>query len=100
RSVLTLLLTMIDGKKTSVFVAFGRGAERSNANALLTLSDVFSGGAVERRLLSGWSFQQRNRNVQKTRQSVVAIGNRKVSITATGFIAPSISNRQTCEQSP
>jgi hypothetical protein len=59
RSVLTLLLTMIEGKKTSVFVAFGRGAERSNANALLTLSDVFAGGAVERWLLSGWSFQQR-----------------------------------------
>jgi hypothetical protein len=58
KSVLTLLLTMIDGKKTSVFVAFGRGAE-TNASALVALSDVFAGGVVERRLLSGWSFQQR-----------------------------------------
>jgi hypothetical protein len=44
KSVLTLLLTMIDGKKkTSVFVAFGRGAE-TNASALVALSDVFAGG--------------------------------------------------------
>jgi hypothetical protein len=49
---------MIDGKKTSVFVAFGRGAE-TNASALVAPSDVFAGGVVERRLLSGWSFQQR-----------------------------------------
>src|SRR4029450_10241975 len=47
RSVLTLLLTIIDGKKTSVFVAFGRGAE-TNASALVALSDVFVGGVVER----------------------------------------------------
>jgi len=58
RSVLTLLLTMFDGKKTSVFVAFRLGAERPRAGALVTLSDVFAGGVVERRLLSGWSFQQ------------------------------------------
>ena len=31
----------------------------SSASALVALSDVFAGGVVERRLLSGWSFQQR-----------------------------------------
>src|SRR5262245_38035663 len=59
KSVLTLFLTTTDGKKISVFVAFGRGAEESNASALVALSDVFAAGAVERLLLSGWSFQQR-----------------------------------------
>jgi hypothetical protein len=57
KSVLALFLTTTDGKKISVFVAFGR--EGSNANALVALSDVLAGGVVERRLLSGWSFQQR-----------------------------------------
>jgi hypothetical protein len=44
-------------EKISVFVAFG--AEESNASALVALSDVSAGGVVERRLLRGWSFQQR-----------------------------------------
>jgi hypothetical protein len=57
KSVLALFLTTTDGKKISVFVAFGR--EGSNANALVALSDVLAGGVAERRLLSGWSFQQR-----------------------------------------
>jgi hypothetical protein len=59
KSVLTLFLTTTDGKKISVFVAFGRGAEESNASALVALTDVFAAGVVERLLLSGWSFQQR-----------------------------------------
>src|SRR5215472_8025821 len=58
KSVLTLFLTTTDGKKISVFVAFARDAEESNASALVALSDVFAAG-VERLLLSGWSFQQR-----------------------------------------
>ena len=58
RSVLTLLLAMFDGKKTSVFVAFRLGAERPRACTLVVLSDVFPGSVVERRPLSGWSFQQ------------------------------------------
>jgi hypothetical protein len=57
RSALTLLLTMTDGKKISVFVGFGRGAE-TNASALVAPSAVLAGGAVERGLLSGWLFQQ------------------------------------------
>jgi hypothetical protein len=57
KSVLALFLTTTDGKKISVFVAFG--AEESNASALVALSDVSAGGVVERRLVSGWSFQQR-----------------------------------------
>jgi hypothetical protein len=52
-------LTIIDGEKTSVFVAFGRGAETSSARASVALSDVFAGGVVVARLLSGWSSQQR-----------------------------------------
>jgi len=52
-------LTIIDGEKTSVFVAFGLGAERSSACALLALSDVLAGGVIEGRLLGGLSFQQR-----------------------------------------
>lgn len=54
KSVLALFLTTSDGKKISVFVAFG--VEGSNASALVALSDVFAGGVVERLLLSGWSF--------------------------------------------
>jgi hypothetical protein len=57
KSVLALFLTTSDGKKISVFVAFG--VEGSNASALVALSDVFAGCVVERPLLSGWSFQQR-----------------------------------------
>ena len=57
KSILALFLTTTDGKKTSVFVAFG--VEESNASALVALSDVSAGGVVERRLLRGWSFQQR-----------------------------------------
>ena len=57
KSVLALFLTTTDGKKISVFVAFGR--EGSNASALVALSDVLAGGVVERRLVKGWSFQQR-----------------------------------------
>ena len=57
KSVLSLFLTTTDGKKISVFVAFGR--EGSNASALVALSDVLAGGVVERRLVKGWSFQQR-----------------------------------------
>ena len=57
KSILALFLTTTDGKKTSVFVAFG--VEGSNASALVALSDVSAGGVVERRLLRGWSFQQR-----------------------------------------
>ena len=56
KSILALFLTTTDGKKTSVFVAFG--VEGSNASALVALSDVSAGGVVERRLLRGWSFQQ------------------------------------------
>jgi hypothetical protein len=59
KSVLTLFLTTTDGKKISVFVAFARDAEESNASALVALSDVFAAGVVERLLFSGWSFQQR-----------------------------------------
>src|SRR5262245_28011102 len=55
----SMSLTVIDGKKTSVFVACGRGADRSSACALEELSDIFAGGVVGRRLLRGWSFQQR-----------------------------------------
>ena len=54
----SVLLLTFEGKKTSVFVAFALGAERPRARALVALSDVFVGGVVERRLLSGWSFQQ------------------------------------------
>jgi hypothetical protein len=57
KSVFALFLTTSDGKKISVFVAFG--VEGSNASALVALSDVFAGGVVERLLISGWSFQQR-----------------------------------------
>src|SRR5262245_38555077 len=57
KSVLAPFLTTTDGKKISVFVAFGR--EGSNASALVALSDVLAGGVVERRLVKGWSFQQR-----------------------------------------
>ena len=57
KSVLALFLTTTDGNKISVFVAFG--VEGSNASALVALSDAFAGGVVERRLLSGWTFQQR-----------------------------------------
>jgi hypothetical protein len=57
KSVLALFLTTTDGKKISVFVAFG--GEGSSASGLVALSDVLAGGVVERRLLSGWSFQQR-----------------------------------------
>jgi hypothetical protein len=57
KSVLALFLTTSDGKKISVFVAFG--VEGSNASALVALSDVFAGGVVKWRLLSGWSFQHR-----------------------------------------
>ena len=57
KSVLALFLTTTDGKKISVFVAFG--VEGSNASALVALFDVSAGGVVERRLLRGWSFQQR-----------------------------------------
>ncbi|HVI16689.1 MAG TPA: hypothetical protein VM822_27985 [Pseudolabrys sp.] len=59
KSILALFLTTTAGKKISVFVAFGRGAEESNASALVALSDVFTAGVVKWRLLSGWSFQQR-----------------------------------------
>jgi hypothetical protein len=52
----SMSLTVIDGKKISVVVAFGRGAERSSARALVALSNVFAGGVVERRLLSGQVF--------------------------------------------
>jgi hypothetical protein len=57
KTVLALFLTTTDGKKISVFVAFG--AEESNASVLVALSDLSAGGVVERRLVSGWSFQQR-----------------------------------------
>jgi len=50
---------MVDGKKILVFVACGRGADRSSACALEALSDIFAGGVVGRRLVKGWSFQQR-----------------------------------------
>jgi hypothetical protein len=49
----SMSLTVIDGKKTSVFAACGRGVDRSSACALEALSDIFAGGVVERRLLSG-----------------------------------------------
>jgi hypothetical protein len=52
-------LTIIDGEEISVFVAFGRGAGRTSARAVVMLSDVFAGGVVEGRLLSGLSSQQR-----------------------------------------
>jgi hypothetical protein len=55
----SMSLTIIDREKTSVFAAFGLGGERSSdGDALLALSEIFAGGAVKRRLLSGWSFQQ------------------------------------------
>jgi hypothetical protein len=58
KSVLALFLTTTDGKKISVFVAFGR-AGGANASALVALPDAFAGGVVEWGLLSGRSFQHR-----------------------------------------
>jgi len=52
-------LTIIEGEEISLFVAFGRGAGRTSARAVVMLSDVFAGGVVEERLLNGWSPQQR-----------------------------------------
>jgi len=54
----SMSLTIIDREKTSVLAAFGLGAVRSSACALVALSDIFAGGLVGR-LLRGWSFQQR-----------------------------------------
>jgi len=59
KSVSALFLTTTEGKKIWVFVGFGRGSGRANASVLMALSDAFADGVVERRLLSGWSFQQR-----------------------------------------
>src|SRR6476620_9554998 len=50
RTLPMLSLTVTDGKKISVFVAFGRSA--SDASALVALSVVFAAVIVERRLLS------------------------------------------------
>src|SRR5262249_43447613 len=57
RLALTLLSTMTGGEKISVFFAFWPGVG-THARALVALCDVFAGGAVDRRLLSGWLFQQ------------------------------------------
>jgi hypothetical protein len=59
KSVFALFLTTTEGKKISVFIGFGRGTGGSNASVLVAPSDAFAGGVVERRLISGWSFQQR-----------------------------------------